>query len=250
VHVAASGAMLAARVHGHAARRVLVTLGSSQAAVVEAAAAATTAASHEWHSVRRRDMISSKPGISSDTQTNLTNGRLFAVSRRCMSSSAGKGAGEDTSTSSSSGGSAAGGGPTGKQNDGKSESDRRYEETGEHDTQERYKRVGNPISWANPTGGGVADDNSSKHWRWVYPAGVGFILFLCLWSRRKNLKKEREEEELQKPNINLSGLSDLGARMQPVPRVPEEDDDSRPPWLAGGGSFSPPPPSDNPQQRW
>eukprot|EP00971_Amphidinium_carterae_P007722 152995-Amphidinium_carterae.1 len=33
-----------------------------------------------------------------------------------------------------------------------SESDRRHAETGEYDTQDESKRVGNPIMWANPTG--------------------------------------------------------------------------------------------------
>merc|ERR1719382_677178 len=73
--------------------------------------------------------------------------------------------------------------------DGKSESDRRHEESGEYDTQDKYKRVGNPIQWANPTGGGTTEDNSSKHWRWVYPVGATLILLLCLNSRRKSLKK-------------------------------------------------------------
>ena len=37
-------------------------------------------------------------------------------------------------------------------------------------------------------------DNSSKHWTWVFPAGGGFILLLCLLSRWRSLRKEREEQ--------------------------------------------------------
>ena len=60
--------------------------------------------------------------------------------------------------------------------------------------EEKYKRVGNPIAWANPTGGGTVEDNSSKHWTWVFPAGGAFILFLCLLSRWRSQRREREEQ--------------------------------------------------------
>merc|ERR1719310_1843342 len=89
----------------------------------------------------------------------------------------------------------------------KQESDRIHEETGEYDTQDKYKRVGNPIQWANPTGGGTTEDNSSKHWRWVYPVGATLILLLCLNSRRKSLKREQEEAMMQASQINMPDTS-------------------------------------------
>merc|ERR1712061_336571 len=88
-------------------------------------------------------------------------------------------------------------------NEGQSESDRRHEESGEYDTQDKYKRVGNPIAWANPTGGGTVEDNSSNKWRYVYPLGVGTIVALCLWSRWKNMRAEKEEQMISAPEINM-----------------------------------------------
>eukprot|EP00448_Togula_jolla_P002734 CAMPEP_0170612442 /NCGR_PEP_ID=MMETSP0224-20130122/23727_1 /TAXON_ID=285029 /ORGANISM="Togula jolla, Strain CCCM 725" /LENGTH=225 /DNA_ID=CAMNT_0010937949 /DNA_START=33 /DNA_END=710 /DNA_ORIENTATION=- len=140
----------------------------------------------------------------------------------------------------------------GSKSQAESESDRRYEESGEYDTQERYKRVGNPISWANPTGGGTIDENQSKHWRWVYPAGAGVILLLCLWSRRRNLRKEEEEKMISMPNIQPPDLQRFKtpAYSPPPPEsMPSEgdDEDSEAPWTPAGGSFSPPPPASS---RW
>ena len=40
----------------------------------------------------------------------------------------------------------------------------------------------------------LRQDNSSKHWTWVFPAGGGFIVLLCLLSRWRSLRKEREEQ--------------------------------------------------------
>lgn len=137
---------------------------------------------------------------------------------------------------------------------GESESDRRYEETGEYDTQEKYKRVGNPIAWANPTGGGTFEDNSSKHWTWVFPAGGGFIVLLCLLSRWRSLRKEREEQVIEAPRVSTPDTQSFSYKAPSTEPVTEEDlkahsevdglrasGDSLSP--AYGGSFSSPPPS-------
>ena len=50
------------------------------------------------------------------------------------------------------------------EDDEKSRSDEQYEKTGSYDTQDDNKRVGNPIQWANPTGGPTMDDHSSEKW--------------------------------------------------------------------------------------
>mmetsp|Transcript_18335 Transcript_18335/g.35927 ORF Transcript_18335/g.35927 Transcript_18335/m.35927 type:complete len:259 (-) Transcript_18335:10-786(-) len=139
---------------------------------------------------------------------------------------------------------------------GQSESDRRFDESGEYDTQERYKRVGNPISWANPTGGGTAEDTSSKHWRWIFPAGVSLILVGCLWSRRKALRKEQEESLIQAPDIRVPETRNFTTPPPaPPPPVPPpgyepaypgtEPAYPAPDAEASGGnfSFSPPPQS-------
>merc|ERR1711963_1122380 len=91
-----------------------------------------------------------------------------------------------------------------------------------------YKRVGNPIQWANPTGGGTIDDNSSKHWRWVYPVGATIILLLCLNSRRKSLKKEQEENMIQASNIRMPDTSGFTTPSTPayVPPPPPPSSES------------------------
>jgi len=141
-----------------------------------------------------------------------------------------------------------------------SESDRRFDQSGEYDTQERYKRVGNPISWANPTGGGTAEDTSSKHWRWIFPAGVSLILVGCLWSRRKAMRKEHEEALMQAPDINVPDMRGFSTP-PPAPPPPMPPPGYEPAYPApgypaaaepaypapdsetsgGGFSFSPPP---------
>jgi len=189
------------------------------------------------------------------------------------SSASGSSAGGDTNTGGSSGegasgasasgagASAAGGSDGASESAGQSESDRRHAESGEYDTQERYKRVGNPISWANPTGGGNAEDNTSKHWRWIYPAGVSFIVVLCLWSRRKNLRREKEESMIGAPDIRMPDTSSFKtpAYSPPPPPpslTPEEEERLQNPgqqWSPTGGTdsfgFSPPPQS-QPQSGW
>lgn len=140
------------------------------------------------------------------------------------------------------------------------ESDRRFDESGEYDTQEQYKRIGNPIQWANPTGGGSQmEDNSSKHWRWVYPAGATMILLMCLWSRRKNLRKEQEEQVISKPEIRTVDTTRFAT---PAYRPPAQDDgddgeEVPPPSAAVGGGFGfesaggfSPPPSSSQQPSW
>eukprot|EP00927_Polykrikos_kofoidii_P073116 TRINITY_DN69191_c0_g1_i1.p1 TRINITY_DN69191_c0_g1~~TRINITY_DN69191_c0_g1_i1.p1 ORF type:complete len:209 (-),score=32.33 TRINITY_DN69191_c0_g1_i1:62-634(-) len=121
-------------------------------------------------------------------------------------------------------------------------SDKRYEDTGEFDTQEHYKRVGNPISWANPTGGATLEDNSSNKLRWVYPFGVAGILLLCLWSRRRNLIKEQEEAMIGAPEISMPDTSSFRtSAYRPPPPPPAsglygDEDEGR-----SSDSFSPPP---------
>lgn len=138
---------------------------------------------------------------------------------------------------------------------GGSSSDQRYEQTGEYDTQDRYKRVGNPISWANPTGGGTVEDTSSKHWRWVYPAGAGFILFLCMISRWRNMRKEKEEEVIEAPNISVPDTRQFSYKPPSAePLRPQDLVDSDPAQTGGApgdtlstsygaGGFSAPPSS-------
>mmetsp|Transcript_9585 Transcript_9585/g.23140 ORF Transcript_9585/g.23140 Transcript_9585/m.23140 type:complete len:188 (-) Transcript_9585:39-602(-) len=128
----------------------------------------------------------------------------------------------------------------------RSESDRRYEQTGEYDTQDKYKRVGNPISWANPTGGGTSEDTSSKHWTWVYPAGAFAILAFCVISRWRSMRKEKEEQVISTPRINFDtgsfgykppsqeplSAEDLAAETE------QSSSDFNPGW---GSNFTPPP---------
>mmetsp|Transcript_10753 Transcript_10753/g.19635 ORF Transcript_10753/g.19635 Transcript_10753/m.19635 type:complete len:246 (-) Transcript_10753:22-759(-) len=158
----------------------------------------------------------------------------------------GKGSGESEAGSQQSGKSS-------QDADGKSESDRRYEEAGEYDTQDANRRVGNPIQWANPTGGGSMDDQSSNAWRWVFPGGIAIILLLALWSRRKALRAEREAEMIQTPDIRMPDTSNFKtpAYRPPPPSTLEmerpesqDHDAQRPPeWSSGGGGFSSPPPA-------
>jgi len=137
-----------------------------------------------------------------------------------------------------------GSGAAGKEE--KSESDRRFEESGEYDTQDRYKRVGNPIAWANPTGGGTVEDNSSKHWTWIYPAGAAFILLLCLNSRRKNLNKEREAELQQQMDVKAPDMARFSTPAYTPGSAAEPSLAAGDGALAGSSGFSsPPPPADH-----
>ncbi|CAE6964407.1 unnamed protein product [Symbiodinium natans] len=121
-------------------------------------------------------------------------------------------------------------------------------ETGEYDTQDKYKRVGNPISWANPTGGGTVEDNSSKHWTWVYPAGAFAILAFCGISRWRSLRKENEEQVIASPRINMPDTGNFGYKppsqeplsaedLAPSPSS-ETESGFGPGW---GNNFTPPP---------
>mmetsp|Transcript_14984 Transcript_14984/g.24486 ORF Transcript_14984/g.24486 Transcript_14984/m.24486 type:complete len:208 (-) Transcript_14984:111-734(-) len=152
-------------------------------------------------------------------------------------------------------------GATGSSSDGKSESDKQYEKTGEYDTNDAYKRVGNPISWANPTGGGTIEDTSSNAWRWIYPAGIVGIILLALWSRRKNLRKEQEEQMISSPSISPPDLRQFETRRFAPPPSSEtspsaggDDEDydmGKGPQFSGlsGGGFSSPP-SSSQQSNW
>eukprot|EP00438_Fugacium_kawagutii_P006193 Skav232710 [mRNA] locus=scaffold3459:129326:150782:- [translate_table: standard] len=98
-------------------------------------------------------------------------------------------------------------------------------------SREKYKRVGNPIAWANPTGGGTVEDNdfarmrdnSSKHWTWVFPAGGGFILLLCLLSRWRSLRKEREEQVIEAPRVSTPDTQRFSYKAPSAEPVTEED---------------------------
>lgn len=137
-------------------------------------------------------------------------------------------------------------------------SDDHYEETGEYDTQDAYKRVGNPISWANPTGGGTTEDGSSNKWRYVFPLGIAGIIVLCLWSRRRNMRKEEEAALIGTPDISFSDASSRfpsTPAYRPPPPPPSGEEASSDSlsslgysYSSGGSGFSSPPPAD--EKRW
>merc|ERR1712137_1387852 len=87
------------------------------------------------------------------------------------------------------------------------ESDKRYEKSGEYDTQDKYKRVGNPISWANPTGGPAAEENTSKAYTFIYPAGVVIIILFALRSRHNKKKEEENEKMIEKPQMKSYSMN-------------------------------------------
>lgn len=115
-------------------------------------------------------------------------------------------------------------------------SDKRHEETGEYDTQDANRRVGNPISWANPTGGPGIEDNSSNRWRYIFPLGIAGILGLCLWSRQRSLAREREEDMVGSPNINFSD-SNEGYQTPSRPAYQPPPPPPRAPSSDGGSQF-------------
>ena len=54
------------------------------------------------------------------------------------------------------------------------------------------REVGNPIAWANPTGGATMDDHTSNVWRWVFPIGAGLIFLGCYMNGRKHSNKDEK----------------------------------------------------------
>eukprot|EP00929_Paragymnodinium_shiwhaense_P003744 TRINITY_DN104369_c0_g1_i1.p1 TRINITY_DN104369_c0_g1~~TRINITY_DN104369_c0_g1_i1.p1 ORF type:complete len:229 (-),score=44.66 TRINITY_DN104369_c0_g1_i1:159-845(-) len=174
------------------------------------------------------------------------NGVLTVVAPRHFSSASGSGADGNQE----------------KKGDSKS-SDQRYEETGEYDTQDHYKRVGNPISWANPTGGGTTEDGSSNKWRYVFPLGIAGILVLCLWSRRRNMRKEEEEALIGSPDMQMADTSRFSTpsytptyRPPPPPSADESPSSSDGglssqgyTFNSGGSGFSSPPTAEE-NKRW
>ncbi|KAF4701059.1 hypothetical protein FOZ62_002081, partial [Perkinsus olseni] len=63
-----------------------------------------------------------------------------------------------------------------------------HHEEAKGDQQQQYsksKELGNPITWANPTGGPTIDDYSSDNWKWVFPVGTGLIFFFGWIKGRK-----------------------------------------------------------------
>ncbi|CAD7975943.1 unnamed protein product [Amoebophrya sp. A25] len=119
---------------------------------------------------------------------------------------------KDSSSSDKASSSGGDSGSSGSENSG---GDKNYEE---YDTQSAEKRVGNPIAWANPMAGPTLDDHSSPRWRNVYPIGAALILLGCLWSRRKNLKKKREEEELlEGSSVDLAAAGARNVRFSAPP---------------------------------
>jgi len=173
---------------------------------------------------------------------------VLPASARFCTGASGTGGSQGSASSSDAGkgkSSSAGAGPN------ESESDKRKKETGEYDTQDAYKRVGNPISWANPTGGGTIEDNSSNKWKYVMPIGVSGILILCLWSRRKNMRKEQEEQMIGSPQFSSPDTSNFRYTPPPPPSSSaegndEEYDQTGPSFssFGGSGSFSSPPQSE------
>lgn len=87
-------------------------------------------------------------------------------------------------------------------------SEERKKASGEYDTQASDRRVGNPLSWPNPVSGPSMDDRSSPKWARVYPIGAVLIFLGCLYSRRKNTKKQKEADLLASGN----GKSSFGGR--------------------------------------
>lgn len=87
-------------------------------------------------------------------------------------------------------------------------SDQRYEETGEYDTQDANKRVGNPIQWKNPYDGPTIDDASSEKLRWVMPLGCTLILTGALYSRFRRRAEIEEEDLINAPNVQRYDLKE------------------------------------------
>jgi len=140
--------------------------------------------------------------------------------------------------------------------DQQSESDRRHAESGEYDTQDANKRVGNPIQWANPLGGGSeTTDTSSKHWTWIGPAGAGLIILFCLVSRWRNMRQEEEEQVMSTMKISEPDFRSFQVPAYRPPPIEDDGEDVPPPSpaLSGQGyeynsgsssSFSSPPTSE------
>jgi hypothetical protein len=67
------------------------------------------------------------------------------------------------------------------------------------------KDIGNPITWANPTGGASMDEKSPKYWRYVYPAGAALIMFsFYLAGRRHRKNDEKDKAEKKKKGVTNS----------------------------------------------
>jgi len=115
-----------------------------------------------------------------------------------------------------------------------SSSDSRYESTGEYDTQDKSKRIGNPIQWANPYDGPTVDDNANPKLQWVLPVGCAFILAFVLWSRWRG-KSEKEDEEL----IGAPKMQEYDMKHHSTPAFSPIF--SPPPPTNGGWTPSPPP---------
>jgi len=88
-----------------------------------------------------------------------------------------------------------------------SSSDARYESTGEYDTQEKGKRIGNPIQWANPYDGPTVEDGSNPKLQWVLPVGCAFILAFVLWSRLRKKSSEEDEDLIGAPKMQQYDMS-------------------------------------------
>ncbi|EER05529.1 hypothetical protein Pmar_PMAR011556 [Perkinsus marinus ATCC 50983] len=69
--------------------------------------------------------------------------------------------------------------------------DESHEDKGEQQQEySKSKELGNPITWANPTGGPTIDDYSSDNWKWVFPVGTGMIFFFG-WIKGRKDRKEK-----------------------------------------------------------
>ena len=83
------------------------------------------------------------------------------------------------------------------------------------------KEIGNPITWANPNSGPSQDDRSSNAWRWVYPVGLGMILFASLVSRYRNKKDDTDSS----PQDRSARLGSAMQRLDFVTKTPEAQRD-------------------------
>ena len=69
------------------------------------------------------------------------------------------------------------------------------------------KDLGNPITWANPTGGPSMTEKGPKYWRYVYPAGALLIVLGFWWTGRKIKKQEEDDRVARKAKNQSFGFS-------------------------------------------
>eukprot|EP00397_Hematodinium_sp_SG-2012_P055252 GEMP01067285.1.p1 GENE.GEMP01067285.1~~GEMP01067285.1.p1 ORF type:complete len:160 (+),score=14.65 GEMP01067285.1:81-560(+) len=99
-------------------------------------------------------------------------------------------------------------------------SDERYENTGEYDTQDANKRVGNPIQWTNPYDGPTMDDTADPRLRWVMPVGCACILVGALYSRFRSRSEKEDDDLIDAPNLQQYDLKEKTTLTTPTFTVP------------------------------